>query len=177
MKTIRSIGKISLWISIALTVLWLITAPMLHDAKAGESTVPYARVSVDPARYLVVKADDTFTVKVNIANVSDLQGFDLRLAYDKTLVKGTEVCEGAFLKRFGSTRLVKAEVNYTAGFTWVAVALVGATPTYGAGTLLEAKCPMLKIRRGHRKRRPNSGQVGRRAASLAHARIDSSLSG
>lgn len=80
---------------------------------------PETKVSVDPQE-TTVKVEQTFTVNINITDVSELRGFDFLLSYDTTILKLVKIEEGAFLKSVGSTFMI----NLTAeGLVWFVVVL------------------------------------------------------
>jgi len=60
-------------------------------------------VFVDPSSQTVDAVGDSFIVNVSIADVSNLYGYELKLYYNSTLVNGTSVAEGSFLRGDGST--------------------------------------------------------------------------
>jgi len=95
-------------------------------------------VYVDPEE-ITVKYCQTFTIDVNIQDVSGLQGFDFCLSYDTTILDALEVEEGPFMASFGSTIVVYKEIadNYepSVGRIWFAVILLGDAFADGSGTL------------------------------------------
>jgi len=61
------------------------------------------RVFVDPPSQTVGDVGDSFTVNVSIADVSNLYGYQFKLYYNSTIMNGTQVSEGSFLKSSGQT--------------------------------------------------------------------------
>lgn len=76
-------------------------------------------VAVDP-KESKVKVDQIFSVNVNITGVSELQGFDFCLSYDKAILQFVKLEEGPFLKSVGSTFMINLT---TEGLVWLAVVL------------------------------------------------------
>jgi len=99
---------------------------------------PQTMVYVLPEE-IMVKVGQTFTVEVNITDVSGLQGFDFCLSYDTTILDGLEVEEGPFLASFGPTFVVKLEIDdefsATQGRVWVVIVIYGDKFADGSGTL------------------------------------------
>jgi len=97
-----------------------------------------ATVYVDPEE-ITVKLCQTFTINVNIVDVSGLQGFDFCLSYDSSILNCSEVEEGPFMASFGSTIVAYKEIddNYkpSVGRVWFALALLGDAFADGSGTL------------------------------------------
>jgi len=111
----------------------LLSVMVMEGAASPETTVyVYPEESI-------VKVCETFTVDVNILDVTGLQGFDFMLAYDTTVLDCLEVVEGPFMASFGTTFVAKLEVEdeYTAtrGRVWVAIVLLGDAFADGNGTL------------------------------------------
>lgn len=102
------------------------------------AALPQTMVHVAP-KEIMVKVGQTFTVDVNITDVSGLQGFDFCLTYDTTILDGLEVVEGPFMASFGTTFVAKLEIedkyNETNGRIWVAAALLADAKAEGSGTL------------------------------------------
>jgi hypothetical protein len=78
--------------------------------------MPGTVVAVDP-RETAVEVGQTFSVNVNVTDVSGLVGFEFLLAYDKSILQLTDIKEGPFLKSAGSTFLINLT---TSGQVWLA---------------------------------------------------------
>jgi hypothetical protein len=61
------------------------------------------RVFVDPSSQTVNNVGDTFTVNISITNVFNLYAYQFKLYYNSTVMNGTQVEEGSFLKNSGQT--------------------------------------------------------------------------
>lgn len=80
--------------------------------------------------------DQNFSINVNVANVADLIGWELRLSWNTTLLEFVNSTEGAFLKTSGSTVFYPA-VNATVGRVAIDCTLIGDKPgVSGNGTLV-----------------------------------------
>jgi hypothetical protein len=95
------------------SMLMLMTVCPLCIAETG--TI----VSVDP-KESSVKVGQTFTVNVNITNVSELMGFDFCLSYDSAILQFAKLEEGSFLRGVGSTFMINLT---TKGLVWMALVL------------------------------------------------------
>jgi len=97
-----------------------------------------AAVSVYPQQNSA-KVGETFTVDIDIENVSGLQGFDFCLKYPTTILNVSRVEEGAFLASFGPTFVAKLEIEKDyqmyRGRVWLAVVICGDGFANGSGTL------------------------------------------
>lgn len=119
-------------------VTMLILSITITESVASPETIVY----VYPEES-TVKLCETFTIDVNVADVSGLQGFDFCLSYDTTILDGLEVEEGPFMAGFGLTFVAykeiddeyKTECGKKFGRIWFAVALIGDAFADGSGTL------------------------------------------
>jgi hypothetical protein len=81
-------------------------------------------------------APKNFTVAVNIAKVSGLYSFDLKLSYNKAILGAIQIAEGSFLESFGTTIVNKMQNDPINGIVWVAISLQTPAPAAsGNGTL------------------------------------------
>ena len=85
----------------------------------GKATTPETVVAVDPAESNVTLGQ-TFSVNVNITDVTGLLGYDFELSYNTTVLTLVGVQEGPFLKSVGLTFLINLT---TEGVIWLADAL------------------------------------------------------
>lgn len=99
------LGKFLAYSVLILLLTMPLGAVLMADA---EST----RVFLYPPSQTVGAVGDSFTVNVSISDVSNLYGYELQLYYDSTLMNGTQVTEGSFLKSGGSQTFF-----YVANFT------------------------------------------------------------
>jgi len=116
-------------------IIALVVLPTVNVARAGGDITSWPKVFVNPTIYTATDSEETFTVDVEIANVSNMQAFDFKFGYNTAILDALEVTEGSFLKDFGPTFPVKLEIDETLGSIWVVVALLGQTSAEGDGTL------------------------------------------
>jgi hypothetical protein len=90
-----------------------------------EATVAALRISPSS---ITEEAGQSFIIHVTISNVSDLYGWEFRLAWNSSLLEATSVLEGAFLKAGGETFFPGPIVNNTAGHMLVDCTLLGSIP-------------------------------------------------
>jgi hypothetical protein len=82
-----------------LALLWIV--PFVAASARGDPASTL--VFVDPSSQTVDAVGESFIVNVSITGVSNLYGYELKLYYNSTIVNGTSVIEGSFLKDGGST--------------------------------------------------------------------------
>ncbi|MDH5376142.1 MAG: dockerin type I domain-containing protein [Candidatus Bathyarchaeota archaeon] len=115
-------------------VAMLLLSIMVAEGVASSETTVY----VDPEES-TVKLCQTFTIDVNVVDVSGLQGVDFCLSYDTTILDGLEVEEGPFMASFGLTIVAYEEIDDdykpTVGRIWFAAAILGDAFADGTGTL------------------------------------------
>jgi hypothetical protein len=129
------LGKLGL----VLAMLTLSTlCPFMGIVRAVTSTV----IFVNPPQVNGLNVGDTFTIDVNVANVSKLAGWEFQLFYRTEVVVATTVKEGPFLSSAGTTFFVPVgggfnnNYNATHGRVYLADGILGDTPgVSGSGTL------------------------------------------
>lgn len=126
--------KSALWICV---VTLLLFGMVIAQASAQQTVV-----SVNPEKSTVA-VKDTFTIKINIANVINLSAYEFILLYDTTILDGLHVKfpAGHFLttdptKIFVAKNVTKDDYNATHGYVWFAVTLLPPEPKSGSGTLV-----------------------------------------
>lgn len=82
----------------SLSVSVFILASMTMTLVAAQQTVVY----VSPASYTVPSVGLTFAVNVTVENVSNLYGWEFKLYYPNSVLNGTRVAEGPFLRTGGA---------------------------------------------------------------------------
>jgi hypothetical protein len=86
-----------------------------------------------------VALGDSFTVNVTVENVENLFAWQVALYYPSSVLNGTQVDEGPFLKVGGSTNFMIVNFtdtyNATYGYLLVGDVLLGALTVNGSGTL------------------------------------------
>jgi hypothetical protein len=120
-------------------VLFLVLASVFLSMTVGTSFASYsAIVSVYPSPQSV-KVGQIFTVDIRVENITGLQCVDFCLKYDSTMLNATKVEEGSFMKAFGSTYIIKQEIqrNYQTnrGRVWFVDVITGNGSATGSGTL------------------------------------------
>ncbi len=82
-----------------------------------------ATISVSP-QSITAAIGQNFSINVNITNVLDLYGWELKLSWNQTLLDAVDAIEGPFLKAGGST-FFSPRINNTAGYVLLDCTLVG----------------------------------------------------
>jgi len=118
-----------------LIFLLLFCAPLKFQVSA-DTTI----ISLQPQASRVWGDGETFKVDVFITGVADLYGWQVWLYYDSTLLNGTSIVEGPFLKTGGGTYFfdITLDDNYngTHGRATAACTLLGKIPgVTGSGIL------------------------------------------
>jgi Cohesin domain len=93
-------------------------------------------ISIQPST-VDVNEDHTFSLDVDIANITDLYAFQFDLGFDPTILSAISVTEGSFLPEGGATFFFPGTIDNGAGtIVFNADSLVGAIPgVSGGGTL------------------------------------------
>ena len=96
-----------------------------------------------------IQEGDTFTLRLNTANITDLAGLQTDILFDPTLLKANSVIEGNFLKQSGgSTFFQKGTIQNTQGkIMGVRAARTSTGGATGEGTLLSVR--FTAIANGH----------------------------
>jgi len=107
-------------------------------------------VFLDPPTQTVGAIGDFFTVNVSIADVFDLYGYEFKLYYNSTVINGTQVIEGSFLKSGGGTlfRIMNFTDHYnsTHGVLWIVCSLLGnVSGVSGSGVLATIKFESVSV--------------------------------
>jgi hypothetical protein len=116
------------------------TIPLFVTVGRG---VLLAAVYINPAQVTGLNIGDNFTININVANVSNLAGWEIQLFYDSRVVNAIAAAEGPFLKSAGNTIFLNSSplgidnyYNSTHGRVYMACAILGTTPgAEGTGTL------------------------------------------
>jgi hypothetical protein len=108
------------------------------------------RVLLDPPSQTVGAIGDSFTANVSIADVFNLYGYEFKLYYNSTIMNGTQVIEGSFLKSGGQTFFwvvsFTDHYNSTHGVVWIDCTLTGHVPSInGSGVLATIKFKSLAL--------------------------------
>ncbi len=95
------------------------------------------KLYIDPSSIMdkKLKVDDTFTVNVSVADVTDLKGYEFRLRYNTDILDATDVTSSPFLS--SSLYCVKRVIDDSEGYIWVAcmMPLGPGEGVSGSGTL------------------------------------------
>ena len=80
-----------------------------------------------------------FTIGINVSNIGDLVGWQLRLRWNATVLDAINITEGSFLKQGGETLFV-SKINNTAGYIVIDCTFLGELPgVSGSGQLATIK--------------------------------------
>lgn len=93
-----------------------------------------ATLHFDPSS-VILEYGETFTVCLNISDVVDLTGFDIKFTYDTEILNAIESTVGVFLNE--PTILLKNEIDEVSGRVWIAVVSLAAEGVSGSGILAE----------------------------------------
>lgn len=110
-----------------------------------------AYVYVNPNEYVVDSPDNIFIVNVSIYNVLDLYGYEFKLFYNSSILNGSQVIEGQFLKTAGEDAFFWVvafddHYNSTHGIVWVDSCLIGdILGANGNGTLVTIEFKSLAV--------------------------------
>ncbi|GEM_PF-2626585 len=119
-------------------IVVLLTLSMCNVSSDAAS----ASLSLEPSSQTVGAVGVIFTVNVSIADVSNLYAYSLKLYYNSTLMNGTEVAEGPFLKSGGVQTFFNIanftdHYNSTLGIVSIYSLLMGgALGVNGSGVLI-----------------------------------------
>jgi len=136
-RKIASTFYITIAISLLIHVFQRI--PECTSANAPGFTI----VCVEP-NYIQVPENGTgeqFTINVSIYRATNVYGYEFKLFYNSTLLNGTAVSEGSFLRNGGNTQFTVKDFddqyNITHGLVWIYSFLLGSKPgVNGTGTLV-----------------------------------------
>jgi len=117
----------------AISVFIIITMLLVYIY--ANMNIAYSAVYVDPQTSDVAVGQD-LTVRINISNVADLYGWEVRLGWNTTIMDAVNTTEGPFLKDGGNTFFTYT-INATSGVIIADCALLGnLTGVSGDGTLV-----------------------------------------
>lgn len=127
-----------------LLILALVTTAMASLSPVTAN--PATSISLDPSAVAGIEytPGTTFDVNVTVTDVTDLFGYEFKLAYDTTLLTATSITPGAFFPtpntnpNDGNAWLLVDEINDGLGYVWYAVTLDAGTSSgiSGDGILL-----------------------------------------
>jgi hypothetical protein len=121
----------SMLISISLVFVAFLVTP---TATAMATTTIY----VEP-QSIITWMEENFSVNITIANVVDLCGWDFKLYYSNSVLNGTSITEGSFLKTGGNTYFYVSNFtdayNATHGLIRAVCTLFAPTGVNGGGDL------------------------------------------
>jgi len=129
-------------ISKCLIVIITLSFPLFYPLK-GEQTDSYITyVYVSPKEQVIDSLNKSFIINVSICNVLDLYGYEFKLFYNSSVINGSRVVEGPFLKTTGYdtffyTVTFTDHYNSTHGVLWIDSCLIGdVLGANGNGTLV-----------------------------------------
>ena len=109
----------------------LVIILILGMAMVSVHANPEPKLFVDPPTYTAITLGEVFTIDINIANVTDLLAFDVKLGYNTTLLDALDAVIGPFPSRPFSWSGI--EIHEQEGYVWVAATSMSAVD--GNGTL------------------------------------------
>lgn len=124
-------------IIVVLSIIFLSSAFPLHQAMGQPTATP----SVQLTATSVLNQDATFSTNITVSNVTDLYAWQVSLYYKSSVLNGTRVDEGPFLKAEGAATgfiISNFTDNYnpTQGYILIACARLGNVKGLnGSGTL------------------------------------------
>ncbi len=121
------------WIGRSLLLAVLVLA-VLTAGRPGYSASTPAILKVEPAGSRVCLPDQTLEYRVEVANVTNLAGYDLYLTFDPTVVQLSNVRNGEFLAPGVAPRVVT--LDNSGGSLNAVHYLIGGSPVSGSGVLL-----------------------------------------
>jgi hypothetical protein len=105
---------------------------------ATNATLPSTELYIDPQTSIGM-IDSSFTINVNIADVVNLYGWEVRLVWNATILDAAEVTQGPFLKSSGETFFTNV-INNTEGYLIADCTLLGnVIGASGNGVLMTIK--------------------------------------
>jgi hypothetical protein len=133
------------------TMLFLLVASLITIRQVSAQE---AKIYIDPET-VKMRPGETFTVYINVANVTDLFGYELKLYYDRTVINITGAVRpsGHFLEpqidpanQYVAKWEIKNNFNTTHGRLWLAYTLLAPeTGRTGSGTLIQLNFTGLNI--------------------------------
>ncbi|MCW3985332.1 MAG: cohesin domain-containing protein [Candidatus Bathyarchaeota archaeon] len=124
--------KMTITTSVTLIFAAILLTSMFWTGINYASPSGTATLHFDPPS-VTVKYGETFTVCLNISDVVDLIGFDIKISYDTEILDVVESSLGVFLNE--PTILLKNETDEAAGTIWIAIISMTGEGTNGNGTL------------------------------------------
>jgi hypothetical protein len=119
---------------IAICIMFLSSAFPLRQA-IGAGTI----ISVEPPGNYGLNLGDTFSINITVSDVTDLKSWQFYLYYQSSVLNGTSIVEGPFLKAKNQTYFIydfTDKYNATYGYMNVACTLLSnITGVNGSGTL------------------------------------------
>lgn len=108
---VRTMNRRTSLASLLLVVpVFLVVASMTTQIKNKNVASSGAEMSISPST-VSVGIDQTFETNINISNVSDLFGWQLRLSYNTSLLELVNIIEGSFLNSSRDTYFVPKNVS------------------------------------------------------------------
>jgi len=129
-------------ISKCLILIIALSFSSFYLLKSEQSNSYITYVYVSPKEQVIDSLNETFIVNVSICNVLDLYGYEFKLFYNSSVINGSRVVEGPFLKTTGYdtffyTVTFTDHYNSTHGVVWIDSCLIGdVLGANGNGTLV-----------------------------------------
>jgi hypothetical protein len=108
------------------------------------------RVFINPVSQTINAIGDSFTVNVSVADVTNLYSYEFKLYYNSTVMNGTQVIEGSFLKSGGQTFYYKRNFtdhyDLTHGVVYIVCLLLeNVSGVSGSGVLTTIKFKSVSV--------------------------------
>ena len=127
---------------LAASFLFVLLSSSVHVGVGGiilASAIGWVNITVTPTP-VSGNYGDTFTIDINIVNVTDLWAWDIKLEWyigESMLLECTDVHEGSFLKQGGLT-FFSQTIKNGEGRLFAGALLLSGTPVSGSGVLASA---------------------------------------
>jgi len=99
----------------------------------SEESSSKATLYVNP-NFSSVSVGESFSITVELSNVTNLCGYDFKLSYNSTVLNATHLCIAPIFD--DATQIIKEEINATLERIWVAVVSAPLNPLNGSYTLV-----------------------------------------
>jgi len=121
---------VTMTLMIPMLFAFMIVGLNVNIAPASPQTTLY----IDPTP-ITVSVCDNFTVDLNVADVTDLYAWEVKLSFNPSLLECSSATEGPFLKSVGPTIWVPPVIDNVAGTVHMACSLMMPPGATGSGTL------------------------------------------
>jgi hypothetical protein len=130
--------------SAPLLILLVMGLTLFSSVHAQAQTGPVVRIT--PPQIETVSIGDNFTIYVWVDNAVGVEGAQVQLTYDLTVLNATQVVEGPFLQSAGSTivsQQYSKPISETEGEVYYSSAITSGATASGSGALLNVTFTVL----------------------------------